>query len=106
MSAAYAIRHPFLEPCPDSAPALAAVPRDWTYVADDARRHQPNQLELFPSMRDFYAASTRTSAPHAARVAGFPPLPTRRTRRSGSSCRPPRAPPRAGGSATTVPRSR
>jgi len=30
VSAAYAIRHPFLEPCPDSAPALAAVPRDWT----------------------------------------------------------------------------
>src|SRR6185312_9602695 len=43
VSAAYAIAHPFLEPCPDSAPALAQLPRDWTYIADDARRHQPNQ---------------------------------------------------------------
>ena len=76
VGAAYAIRHPFLEPCPDSAPALAAVPRDWTYVADDARRHQPNQLELFPGMRDYYAASdAHLRAARRRGVAGFPPLP-------------------------------
>ena len=76
VGAAYAIRHPFLEPCPDSAPALAAVPRDWTYVADDARRHQPDQLELFPGMRDYYAASdAHLRAARRRGVAGFPPLP-------------------------------
>jgi hypothetical protein len=57
VSAAYPIDHPFLEPCPDPADRLAAVPRDWDWVVDDTRRHQPIQVELFPGMRDYYAAS-------------------------------------------------
>ena len=68
--------HPFLEPCPDSAPALAAVPRDW-----DVRRTttpaatRPNQLELFPGMRDYYAASdAHLPRRRAARRGGLPPL--------------------------------
>jgi hypothetical protein len=56
---AYAIEHPFLEPAADGTRALAALPREWTWVVDDGRRHQPFQLELFPGMRDYYAASDR-----------------------------------------------
>jgi hypothetical protein len=33
----YAIEHPFVEPCRDSARALAAVPRHWDWVVDDFR---------------------------------------------------------------------
>lgn len=57
VSATYPVDHPFLEPCPDSAARLGAVPRDWDWVVDDTRRHQPLQVELFPGMRDYYAAS-------------------------------------------------
>jgi hypothetical protein len=56
VSAAYAIEHPFVEPG-GSRTALAGVPREWDWVLDDARRHQPLQLELFAGMRDYYAAS-------------------------------------------------
>jgi hypothetical protein len=55
----YPVDQPFLAPCPDAAARLAAVPRDWDWVVDDTRRHQPFQLELFPGMRDHYAASDR-----------------------------------------------
>ncbi|GAB3345317.1 glycosyltransferase family protein [Modestobacter lapidis] len=57
VSATYAIQHPFLEPCPDSASRLRSVPRDWDWIVDDTRRYQPLQYELFPGMRDYYAAS-------------------------------------------------
>ena len=53
----FAVDHPFLEPCPDSAGRLQALPRDWDWVVDDTRRHQPLQLDLFPGMRDYYTAS-------------------------------------------------
>lgn len=56
---AYAIEHPLLEPCADSDARLAHVPRAWDWVLDDGRRHQPYQLETFPGMRDYYAASDR-----------------------------------------------
>jgi hypothetical protein len=59
VAAAYAIQHPFLERASDGAGALDAVPRDWTWIVDDGRRHQPFQLELFAGMRDYYAASDR-----------------------------------------------
>jgi ADP-heptose:LPS heptosyltransferase len=59
VDACYAIDHPFLEPCGDSAARLAAsgLPREWDWICDDPRRHQSWQLELFPGMRDFYATS-------------------------------------------------
>ncbi|MCV2489872.1 hypothetical protein OF117_10910 [Geodermatophilus sp. YIM 151500] len=57
VTAAHAIDHPFLEPCADSLSRLGAVPRDWDWIVDDGRRHQPFQLEMFPGMRDYYAAS-------------------------------------------------
>ncbi|MPQ99556.1 hypothetical protein GB931_16860 [Modestobacter sp. I12A-02628] len=57
VSATYRIEHPFLEPCADSASRLAGLPRDWDWVVDDTRRHQPLQYELFPGMRDYYTAS-------------------------------------------------
>jgi len=56
---AYAIDHPFLAPCADSDARLAALPRHFDWVLDDGRRHQPFQLEAFPGMRDYYAASDR-----------------------------------------------
>jgi hypothetical protein len=55
----YAIEHPFVEPCPDSARALAAVPRHWDWVLDDFRRRQHFQLRAFPGMSDYYEASDR-----------------------------------------------
>jgi hypothetical protein len=54
---AYAIDHPLLEPCADSAARLAALPRDWDWIADDPRRWQDIQLTTFPGLRDYYAAS-------------------------------------------------
>jgi hypothetical protein len=54
---AYAIDHPFVEPCADSAARLANLPRDWEWIADDPRRWQDFQLAAFPGMRDYYAAS-------------------------------------------------
>jgi hypothetical protein len=57
VDAVYPIDHPFVEPCADSAARLAVVPRDWDWVLDDFRRLQDFQLEAFPGMRDYYAAS-------------------------------------------------
>ncbi|RFU21491.1 hypothetical protein [Geodermatophilus marinus] len=69
--AVHPVRQPFLEPAPGAAAALAGVPRDWDWVVDDARRHQPFQLELFPGMRDHYAASDAHLRARAGRsVAG------------------------------------
>jgi hypothetical protein len=55
----YAIDHPFLEDCPDSAARLAELPREWDWVLDDSRRHQEFQLDLFAGMRAYYEASDR-----------------------------------------------
>ncbi|HZC28869.1 MAG TPA: hypothetical protein VE269_03945, partial [Gaiellaceae bacterium] len=41
----------------DARAALAAVPREWDWVVDDGRRHQPEQLETFPGLRRYYQAS-------------------------------------------------
>jgi hypothetical protein len=57
VAASYAIDHPFVDACGDSRSRLAAVPRQWDWVVDDVRRRQAFQLELFPGMRDYYAAS-------------------------------------------------
>jgi hypothetical protein len=74
VSAAFAIEHPFVEPGEDSAAALATVPREWTWVVDDGRRHQDIQLQLFPGLRDYYAASDRhLVATRGRRVAGWSP---------------------------------
>jgi hypothetical protein len=71
VSAAYAIEQPLLEP---AVPSLDHVPRDWTWVVDDGRRHQDVQLRLFPGLRDYYAASDRhLVAARGRRPAGFPP---------------------------------
>jgi len=68
----YAIDHPFLEPCGDSAARLAALPREWDWIYDDGRRYQDFQLEAFPGMRDYYAASdVRLQALVRRSVAGY-----------------------------------
>lgn len=57
VTAAHAVDHPFVPPCPDSAARVAHLPREWDWVLDDFRRHQDIQLSLFPGMRDYYAAT-------------------------------------------------
>ena len=77
LSAVYPVRAPFLQPAPGAAGSLAAVPREWDWILDDPRRHQPVQLEMFPGMRDHYAASDRLlTARLGRRPLGHPP-PTR-----------------------------
>jgi hypothetical protein len=71
VSAAYAIEQPLLEP---ATPSLAHVPREWDWVVDDGRRYQDVQRELFPGLRDYYAASdAHLVAARGRRPAGFPP---------------------------------
>ena len=53
----YPIQHPFLHPGPGSFPK--ALPHSWDWVLDNPRRHQTRQLDLFPGMRDWYAATDR-----------------------------------------------
>jgi hypothetical protein len=50
---AYAVDHPFLEPGTRPLP----MPREWDWVLDDPRRRHELQFELFPGLRDYYAAS-------------------------------------------------
>ena len=50
---AHAIEHPFVE----AGHAPLTLPREWDWVLDDPRRHQPFQTETFAGMRDYYAAS-------------------------------------------------
>lgn len=59
LNRAYAVEHPLLEPCADSAARQSAIPRRWDWVLDDFRRHQAFQLEAFPGLRDYYATSDR-----------------------------------------------
>jgi hypothetical protein len=84
VSAVFAVDAPFLEPDPAARERLAGVPRDWDWVVDDTRRHQPFQLDLFPGMRDHYAASdahlrpaTGRSVVGADRVGYLPRQPVR-----------------------------
>jgi hypothetical protein len=59
VAARHAIEHPLLEPCEDSMERLGGLPRRWDWVLDDPRRFQDFQLETFPGLRDYYAASDR-----------------------------------------------
>ncbi|QWF78638.1 hypothetical protein [Amycolatopsis sp. CA-230715] len=59
VSAAYAIDHPFVEPCPDEGGRFDGVPGEWDWILDDFRRYQDIQLSTFPGLRDYYAASDR-----------------------------------------------
>lgn len=73
LGAVHPIEHPFVEPCGSSSARIAGVPREWDWVLDDVRRHQPIQLELFAGMRDYYAASDEHFIAGRRRVAGFDP---------------------------------
>ncbi len=57
VSETYAIEHPLLEPCLDSAARQAGIPRRWDWVLDDFRRAQEIQLAMFPGLRDYYQTS-------------------------------------------------
>jgi hypothetical protein len=71
VSAAYAIEQPLLEP---ATPSFDEVPREWTWVVDDGRRHQDIQLDMFPGLRDYYAASDEhLVAERGRRPIGYPP---------------------------------
>lgn len=67
VAAVHAIDHPFLEPGPGDDTAFDGVPREWDWVLDDVRRHQPFQLEMFPGMADYYATSDRLLRARAGR---------------------------------------
>lgn len=53
----YAVDAPFLEPAPDAPASIAHIPREWDWVLSDVRRVLDVQLDMFPGMRDHYAAS-------------------------------------------------
>jgi hypothetical protein len=63
----------------DPAAAVADIPRDWDYVADNHRAHEPWQLERFPGFRAFFEASWRHFRPRSGgfSVAGFGARPGR-----------------------------
>lgn len=64
----FAIDHPFL----DRGDAPLTLPREWDWVLDDPRRHQPFQTDAFPGMRAYYAASDAHLRPAQGRsIAGF-----------------------------------
>jgi hypothetical protein len=83
---AYAIEHPLLEPCLDSAARQAGIPRRWDWIVDDFRRDQDVQLAMFAGLRDYYqtsdqllsAARGRTHV--GSRLPGY--VPHRQLRRS------------------------
>jgi hypothetical protein len=47
----------FYDGTSDPAPALAALPREWDYVVDDHRGHEPDQLAGYAGLRRYYEAS-------------------------------------------------
>ena len=59
VSQTFALDHPLLDPCPDSAARQSGIPRRWDWVLDDFRRRQALQLEMFPGLRDYYSTSDR-----------------------------------------------
>ena len=79
VSRAYAVEHPLLEPCLDSAARQAGIPRRWDWVVDDFRRGQHVQLAMFPGLRDYYQTSsqllraTRGRTYVGSRLAGYVP---------------------------------
>ena len=104
VSHAYAVEHPLLEPCLDSAARQAGIPRRWDWVLDDIRREQDVQLAMFPGLRDYYLTSDQLlTATHGrsyvgSRAPGYVPISS-----CGSSCRQRREMPRRAGS-PNVPR--
>jgi hypothetical protein len=74
VSEAYAIEHPFVEPCAASASRLAALPREWDWIVEDNRRHHELQRSLFPGFAGYYEATDRWLVAAGARgVAGSEP---------------------------------
>jgi hypothetical protein len=57
VASAYAIAHPFVEACADSASRLADVPPQWDWTLDDVRRRTDLDLRMFSGMRHYYVAS-------------------------------------------------
>lgn len=68
VSHAYAVEHPLLDTCLDSASRQAGIPRHWDWVVDDFRRGQDVQLAMFPGLRDYYLTSDRLLTASQART--------------------------------------
>jgi hypothetical protein len=75
VSHTYAVEHPLLEPCPDSAPRQAGIPRRWEWIVDDFRRGQDIQLAMFPGLRDYYLTSDQLLTATRARTYVGSPVP-------------------------------
>ena len=59
VSQTFAVDHPLLDSCRDSATRQSEIPRRWDWVLDDFRRRQALQLGMFPGLRDYYSTSDR-----------------------------------------------
>ncbi|ONI71111.1 hypothetical protein ALI144C_52195 [Actinosynnema sp. ALI-1.44] len=68
ISAKYAVDHPLLESCADSAQRVAHLPRQWDWVIDESRRYQDFQLQLFPGLKDYYDATDKHLLPKHPRT--------------------------------------
>jgi len=68
VSQTFAVDHPLLQSCPDSAARQSGIPRRWDWVLDDFRRRQAQQLAMFPGLRDYYATSYRLLTASIART--------------------------------------
>lgn len=67
----YAIEHPLLDAAADTSVsdrALIGVPREWDWIVDDHRRTEQWQFDIFPGLRDYYAATDRHFRAHRKRA--------------------------------------
>ncbi|SMD05220.1 glycosyltransferase family protein [Kibdelosporangium aridum] len=75
ISAKYVVDHPLLTSANDSAQRVAHLPREWDWVIDESRRYQDFQLEMFPGLKDYYAATDQHLKPAQGRTVVTSPKP-------------------------------
>ena len=64
---AYAIDHPLLEPCPDSAARLAGLPREWDWIAAQrVDRYVTNSQTTQSRIRAYFGRDSRIVYPPVA----------------------------------------
>lgn len=68
ITAKYVVDHPLLTSAEDSADRVRHLPREWDWVIDESRRYQDYQLEMFPGLKDYYAATDQHLTPAKGRT--------------------------------------